>query len=81
MLPNADLSSEILMRNIQETIDIGIHIDLQVSELGIRRYVREIVSFSKDAPYLVYHFQNKKLVRGLPEQIKERGQLFGVKFT
>ena len=81
MLPNADLSSEILMRNIQETIDIGIHIDLQVSDSGIRRYVREIVSFSKDDPVLVYHFQTKKLVRGLPEQIKERGQLFGVKFT
>lgn len=81
MIPNADLSSKQLLEQLKEVIDVGIHIDIIVKESGIKRFIREIVVYHQDGPIVVYHHIQKKLVRSLPESIKERAQLFGVSFV
>lgn len=81
MIPDVDLSSKQLLLQLKDVLDIGIHIDIQISDAGIRRFIREIVVYTKDEVELVYHYQQKKLVRSLPEKIKNRAQFFGVSFT
>lgn len=80
MIPDIDLSSQQVLSQLNDVLDIGIHIDIQVSDKGIRRYIREIVCFNGDNPILVYHFKNQKQVKSLPEKMKIRAELFGVSF-
>lgn len=81
MIPDIDLSSKQVLAQVKETLDIGIHIDIQVGNDGIKRFIREIICFDTEAPALVYHYLNKKQVKALPQKIKDRAALFGVSFS
>lgn len=80
MIPNIDLSSKQVYTQLQDVLDVGIHIDIRVSTSGIERYIREVIVFDAQEPILVYHYQSKKQVRSLPEKVKQRASLFGVSF-
>lgn len=80
MMESVDLSSEVVLSRLYDAIDLGVHLDLKIDDQGIHRYVREIVHFENDKAEEIYHYQNKKLVRGLPMAIKERASLFGVTY-
>ncbi|HKM23770.1 MAG TPA: CpaF/VirB11 family protein [Erysipelothrix sp.] len=81
MIPDIDLSSLQVLSQLKEVLDIGIHIDIVVKDSGIKRYIREIVAFDGDDGMVVYHHHNKKLVRSLPDKVKERAKLFDVVFA
>lgn len=81
MIPNIDLSSKQVLEQLNDVLDIGIHIDIHVSDVGIHRYIREIICFGLEGPNLIYHYQKQKQVKSLPDKIKERAKLFGVSFT
>ena len=78
MMDHNDLSSKSLLDRLYDVIDVGVHIDLRIDDKGIHRYVREIVYFNEGSATEMYHFQNKRLVRGIPDGVKERASLFGV---
>lgn len=81
MIPDVDLSSKTVLKSLYETIDVGVHIDIQVSENGVKRFVREIVTYEEGESQLIYHYEQKKLVRGAPPFIKDRAHLFGVLYV
>lgn len=81
MIPNIDLSSKQVLSHLHDVLDIGIHIDVQVSDMGIKRFIREIICYEGKEPTLVYHYQSQKQVKTLPDKIKSRAQLFGVSFV
>ena len=70
-----------LRAQIEQLIHVGIHIDIFVAKTGIQRRIREIVVFNDETIEYVYHYHNKKDARKIPELIKERGKLYGVKNT
>ncbi|AWU40858.1 CpaF/VirB11 family protein [Erysipelothrix rhusiopathiae] len=67
-------------QKISDAINIGIHIDLKISSGGIQRYVREIVVFTREGHYRLYTFKGKRLQTKIPELIKEKAELYGVKW-
>lgn len=48
MMPNADLSDEVLLQNIHDAIDIGIAIHSDIQKNGVKRYIQEIVAFDTE---------------------------------
>lgn len=66
-----------LRKNLEDLIDVGVHIDVFVSETGIVRRVREIVVFDQNEVLNVYHYKNKKDARKIPNLIKEKASLYG----
>lgn len=67
-------------QKIFDAINIGIHIDLKISSAGIQRYVREIVVYTREGHYRLYTFKGKRLQSKIPELIKEKAELYGVKW-
>ncbi|MGM7267821.1 CpaF/VirB11 family protein [Erysipelothrix rhusiopathiae] len=67
-------------QKISDAINIGIHIDLKISSGGIQRYVREIVVFTREGHSRLYTFKGKRLQTKIPELIKEKAELYGVKW-
>lgn len=67
-------------RRICDAINIGIHLDIRLSELGIQRFVREIIVFTRDGNHRLYSFRGKRLQAKIPEMIKEKAELYGVKW-
>ncbi len=62
MMQDIDKSSEAFLKQLYDAIDIGIHIEHIVSDSGVYRYVREIVSFDKNTPELIYQHETKREV-------------------
>jgi hypothetical protein len=48
MFPGVELSNDVLLMMIYDTLDIGIHVEASITKQGIRRYIREVVCFSAD---------------------------------
>ncbi len=48
MFPGVELSNDVLLTMIYETLDIGIHVEASITKQGIRRYIREVVCYSVD---------------------------------
>jgi len=46
MFPGVELSNDVLLTMIYETLDIGIHVEASITKQGIRRYIREVVCYS-----------------------------------
>lgn len=76
MLPS---DREDLRARIDKLIHVGVHIDLHVENKGIKRRVREVVVYHEHEVEYVYHYEDKKDARKIPNLIKERGRLYGVK--
>ena len=66
-----------LRKNLEGLIDVGVHIDVFISEEGVVRRVREIVVFDKEEVIEVYHYKNKKDARKIPNLIKEKANMYG----
>lgn len=66
-----------LRKNLENLIDVGVHIDVFVGEEGIVRRVREIVVFDQGEITSVYHFKHKRDARKIPELIREKASLYG----
>ncbi len=66
-----------LRNNLKNLIDVGIHIDVLVSDEGIDRRIREIVVFDDGDIEYVYHYSDKKDARKIPRLIKEKAALYG----
>ncbi|AZK44703.1 CpaF family protein [Erysipelothrix piscisicarius] len=67
-------------QKIFDAINIGIHIDLKICANGIQRFIREIVVFTREGHYRLYSFKGKRLQAKIPELIKEKAELYGVKW-
>lgn len=80
MIPSADIANEILYDKILNSLDVGVHIDLFVTAEGITRSVREIVVYDDKQVKQIYQRGNKRLLMPIPESIKEKAQLRGVKW-
>lgn len=80
MMDQVDLASKVVLDRLYDAIDVGVHIDLRIDEEGIHRYVREIMHFDEGEAHEIYHYKKKRLVRSIPEVVKERANLFGVVF-
>lgn len=48
MFPGVELSNDVLLTMIYETLDVGIHVEASITKQGIRRYIREVVCYSVD---------------------------------
>jgi pilus assembly protein CpaF len=48
MFPGVELSNDVLLMMIYDTLDIGIHVEASITKKGIRRYIREVVCYSAD---------------------------------
>lgn len=66
-----------LRKNLEDLIDVGVHIDVFVNETGILRRIREIVVFDQGEVIEVYHYKSKKDARRIPTLIKEKSSLYG----
>lgn len=66
-----------LRKNLENLIDVGVHIDVFFSKSGIVRRIREIVVFDQAEIIEVYHYRNKKDARKIPRLIKEKSSLYG----
>ncbi|NLW15846.1 MAG: CpaF family protein [Erysipelothrix sp.] len=62
MMQNIDRSSETFLKQLNDAIDIGVHIEHIVNETGVLRFVREIVKFEKDTVKLIYHHETLRNV-------------------
>ncbi|CAM3646184.1 CpaF/VirB11 family protein [Erysipelothrix urinaevulpis] len=76
MVPNAASG---LRKSVKTMLDVGVHIDMYIDEEGIQRRIREIVVYEEDKINLVYHYREKKDARKIPQIIKEKALLYGVK--
>lgn len=48
MFPGVELSNDVLLMMIYDTLDVGIHVEASITKQGIRRYIREVVCYSAD---------------------------------
>lgn len=80
MIPNIDITNESLYEKITNAIDVGVHIDLFITEAGITRSIREIVVFEDKEVKKIYQKGNKRLLMPIPSVIKEKANLRGVKW-
>lgn len=77
MMPQTFHNNSSIYEQVIEHIDVGIHIDLKVDEeAGIFRYIREIVAYTNDEVEELYHFKNKRSIKTIPKEFKERGKLY-----
>ena len=45
MMKDADISNSVILNNIHESIDFGIHLEANIRDTGIRRSIKQIVCF------------------------------------
>lgn len=65
MIPGHDLSYDQMMALIHDAVDIGVHIQSDVSKKGVTRYIREVVEYSithKHQPLVKEVYTHKKMV-------------------
>lgn len=80
MMPDADLSDEVLLQNIHDAIDIGIAIHSDIQKNGVKRYIQEIVAFDTENDqantYVLYeHGKPCDPMDCLPESLKPKFEL------
>src|SRR5690554_1502657 len=59
MMEDIDKSSEAFLGQLYDAIDLGIHVELQVTHEGMNRYIREIVAFKNQKAMMLYHHIDK----------------------
>lgn len=57
MMPDVDVTNPTLLALVHSTIDLGVHLEIQSSQKGIKRKIKEIVYFHLDD-----NFKSKSLL-------------------
>lgn len=77
MFPGVELSNEVLLQNIYQNIDVGIHVESMITDDGISRCVKEIVCFDVNPnggpeQHVLYHKVLMPQIAQLPAFIEQK---------
>lgn len=75
MFPDVEIYNEVLLNTIHEAIDLGIHIESAITEKGIERKIKEIVSYDvvNGKAICIPLYVNEKLsLSKLPDKLKRK---------
>ncbi len=69
MFKDVELSNSVILNNIYEAIDFGIHLEAEISSKGIQRYIKQIVCFEvkDDMPIATVIYDGKLHLDAIPE--------------
>ena len=72
MFENVEISNQIILNSIHESIDFGIHLEANISEKGIRRFLKQIVCFDVKDEQAQSHiiYDGKLHLEDMPERLK-----------
>lgn len=81
MFPGVEMANEILYQMIFDVIDVGIHLESNITKKGIKRYIKEVVAYEviDDVPvatplYIKNH--QEEMLEKLPEKLLEKKKLY-----
>lgn len=80
MFPGVEMSNEILYQMIFDVIDVGVHVEANITKKGIKRYIKEVVVYEviDDVPVatiLYKHNEENSPIKKLPLKLKEKKEL------
>ena len=78
MFPDDEIYNEVLLNTIHEAIDLGIHIEVNITEKGIQRRISEIVAYdviNNQAVCIPLYVHDRLSLVKLPEKLKMKLKL------
>ena len=80
MFPNVEIYNEVLLNSIYEAIDLGIHVESEITSKGITRKITQIVAFDSvdhqpNSTLLFDIHQKIDLYSALNDRLKEKCQI------
>ena len=80
MFPNVEIYNEVLLNSIYEAIDLGIHVESEITSKGITRKITQIVAFlfvdhQPNSTLLFDIHQKIDLYSALNDRLKEKCQI------
>jgi pilus assembly protein CpaF len=81
MFPGVEMSNEILYQMIFDVIDVGVHVQANITKKGIKRYIKEVIAYEviddvSIATTLYKHDEESAPIEKLPNKLSEKKKLF-----
>lgn len=81
MFPGVEMSNEILYQMIFDVIDVGIHVQANITKKGIKRYIKEVIAYEvlddKPVATILYSHGDESIpIENLPLKLSDKKKLY-----